>query len=182
MDNKKKEVLDQNITPIEHVVENEQVVENEPEKEIIVETEPVRKNTIVDETGIIAKETKVTGDIATKGHLMIHGAVYGNISANGNVVVNGKVEGEISCKNIKFSDCKAKTNTTVEEHADIGKEAVIEGRITCKRITVEGMLKGDVEAEEVCLYETARVVGSIVAKTLSMEAGAELQGNVRVVK
>ena len=38
--------------------------------------------------GIIGKQTKVTGDIKTKGHVTIEGTVTGDVSARGNVIVN----------------------------------------------------------------------------------------------
>ena len=46
---------------------------------------------IKDEFGVIAKETKVTGNIKTDGHIVIEGSVRGNITAKGNVVVLGSV-------------------------------------------------------------------------------------------
>lgn len=172
MEENKYETLETNVTPEEEVMEAEPVEEN------VV----VNENVIVDETGIIAKDTRVTGDIETKGHLLIHGEVLGNISANGNIVVTGKIAGDIACKSIKFSDCRAKTNVTAQEDVSIEQDTRVEGKITCKKITVDGMLKGDIEAEEVSIFSTAKVLGNIIAKSLSMEPGAELQGSVRVVR
>lgn len=163
-------------------IKNETLETNDTPAEEIEEIKPVEENVVVDETGTIAKETKVAGDITTKGHLLIHGEILGNINANGNIVATGKIAGDISCKNIKFSGCKAKTNVTAEEDVNIEKDTRVEGKIICNRISVDGMLKGDIEAEEVSIFQTAKVVGSIVSKSLSMEPGAELQGSIRVVK
>lgn len=172
MEENKYETLETNVTPAEEVEESKPAEEN-----VVID-----EKAVVDETGIIAKETKVTGDITTKGHLLIHGEVLGNITANGNVVVTGKLAGDISCQNIKFSDCKAKTDVFAQGDVNIEKDTRVEGKIICKRITVDGMLKGDIEAEEVSIFQTAKVLGNIISKSLSMEPGAELQGNIRVVK
>lgn len=43
-----------------------------------------------DETGIIGEETKVLGNIKTKGHVEVFGFVKGNIEAKGDVFVVGK--------------------------------------------------------------------------------------------
>ena len=55
---------------------------------------------IYDEMGVIGPDTKVYGNISTKGHVTILGTVKGDISANGNVIVKGIVKGKIICDNI----------------------------------------------------------------------------------
>ena len=68
------------------------------EKEYMNRTEIV--NGVIDEMGVIAENTRVVGDITTKGHLAVAGTVEGNISAKGNVVITGVVKGNITCDNL----------------------------------------------------------------------------------
>lgn len=54
---------------------------------------------------LIAKGTKITGDILSDGDLRIDGELKGNISSKGRLVVgdSGTIEGEIKCASCEIS-------------------------------------------------------------------------------
>lgn len=138
---------------------------------------------IVNEMGMIAHATKITGDISTQGHLTVLGEVEGNIAANGNVIAKGKITGDISCDNLEISGCDAKTNLNVKHSVTIDEGTRVEGQISCGKIAIDGIVIGDIEAEnEINIYQNARVKGNIKTKALGIETGAQLEGNVMVVK
>lgn len=138
---------------------------------------------IVEENGIISSNTKVAGDISTEGHLAIYGEVEGNISARGDIVATGKIEGDIVCNNLKMTGCQVKTNISVKEFVILDENARVEGRIQCRNISIDGNVRGDIDASgEVNIYKNARILGNIKTKALGIESGAEIQGNVEVVK
>lgn len=141
------------------------------------------KDIIIDETGIISEKMKVTGDITTDGHLVIYGEVEGNITARGNITVTGSVHGDITCCSLKLSNCQARSNLTVREKVVIDGGSRLEGNVQCGLLAVDGMIKGDIQAaEEINVYKNAKIAGSIKTKALGIESGAELQGNIMVVK
>lgn len=137
----------------------------------------------VDETGVIAANTKVTGDIVTRGHLMIYGEVEGNITAAGNISATGKIVGDISCSNLKLNGCQLRSNLTVKENIIMDAGSKVEGRVICRVLSADGAIKGDIEAaSEVQVHSNASIMGGIRTKSISVDAGAQLQGSMQVVK
>ena len=136
-----------------------------------------------DEMGIIAADTKIVGDIMTGGHITIYGEVIGNITAKGNVYASGKIDGDISCCNLKLSNCSAKANIIVKESVAIDTEAKVEGKIICGNLSVDGEIKGNIDAKDsISIYKNAKVAGDIKSKSLGIEPGSTVQGNVMVVR
>ena len=76
-------------------MEEEKKQQTEYEEPVQEETAEEEKNhegvLPIDETGVIAANTKVTGDIVTRGHLMIYGEVEGNVTAAGNITATGRI-------------------------------------------------------------------------------------------
>lgn len=140
-------------------------------------------NEPVDETGVIAANTKITGDIVTRGHLIINGEVEGNIKAAGNITATGRLLGDVTCENLKLTGCAAQSNLTVRGTIIMDESARVEGEIRCRAISADGFVKGNIEAaSEVSVHSHASIVGGIRTKSLSVDAGAQLQGSINVVK
>lgn len=155
--------------------------ESKPSAKEVSATPP--REIVAEETGVISSNTKVIGDIGTEGHLAIYGEVEGNISARGDIIATGKIEGDITCSNLKMTGCQVKTNISVKEMVILDQNAKVEGKIQCKNISIDGNVKGDIDARgEVNIYKNAKISGSIRTKALGIESGAEIQGNVMVVK
>lgn len=175
-----------NLSDTETLEEKPEIVEKETtdqaQSSTVIEAIHV-PDEIVNEMGVIAQATKITGDISTQGHLTILGEVEGNISANGNVIVKGRITGDISCDNLEISGCEAKTNLNVKHSVTIDEGTRVEGQISCGKIAIDGIVIGDIEAKnEINIYQNARVKGSIKTKALGIETGAQLEGSVMVVK
>jgi cytoskeletal protein CcmA (bactofilin family) len=73
-----------------------------------------------------------------------------------------------------------------EVHADtlllIGPRAEVEARIRARHLVIEGTLTGDIiESGHVELRATARMVGSIEARSLHIAAGARFEGTTRTL-
>ena len=126
-----------------------------------------------DETGIIGEETKVLGNIKTKGHVEVFGFVKGNIEAKGDVFVVGKVEGNIQCNKLHIGI------TSQNSNAAIG--GILKGNAVCKDIVVAGTVAGDIIAHgKVGLTKKASVRGNLKAATMCMEIGAKLEGYAEI--
>ncbi len=139
-------------------------------------------NAARDEYGIIAKDTRITGDIKTEGHLTIEGIVKGNIDAKGNVVVSGSVFGNIACDNLILQQGDlADSEITANGHVVIESEVSVKGRVKCRDITIYGKLEGSIEAKEKAqIGEEGIFDGDIKAASLGVQPGARISGTVKV--
>ena len=146
-----------------------------------VKTPEVKADAVSDEMGIIAAGTRVIGDIATKGHLTIAGKVDGDIEAMGDIFTTGQIEGKIKCRKLKADAGSLHTEMTASESVIIGKDSKLVGSISCKDITVEGTVEGDITATgRVILTNCSVVKGNITASNFGVEQGAKLAGTVSI--
>ena len=88
--------------------------------------------------------------------------ITGNLTSSGDIQVDGAVEGDISSRTLT-----------------VGEEAHVDGSIVAESVRVCGQVSGEVRATSVTLAKTARVKGDIAHQSLSIEAGAYIEGNIR---
>lgn len=163
--------------------QTEEVVENPEEQETTYATEEVKKSEllydVVDEFGLIAEDTVISGDVSTHGHLAIAGTVGGNVSAKGNVIISGVVNGKIKCQNLVLEECTLTTNIETSGTITVKAGSQIIGNIKCKDISVDGMVSGDIEVEDtLVISKHASVKGNIKAKSIGMEFGGKISGDI----
>jgi cytoskeletal protein CcmA (bactofilin family) len=84
---------------------------------------------------ILARGTKINGDLETDGDIRIDGRVVGKILAKGKVVVGteGFVEGEIKCKNIDVSG-ELKADVQADEMTVLKATARLMGSFVCRPV------------------------------------------------
>ncbi len=88
--------------------------------------------------------------------------IIGNLRCAGDIQVDGRVEGDIRSKTVT-----------------IGEGAQVKGSISADRATLLGGVDGEIKADQVIIAKTAKVVGDIIHRSLSVEAGAVLDGHCR---
>ena len=91
--------------------------------------------------------------------------IVGNLKSNGDIQVDGTVEGDIDSRLLI-----------------VGTGARIEGSIKADSVRVSGNVHGQIKAKSVTLDKTAKVIGDVVHESLTMEAGAYLEGGVRRIE
>lgn len=91
-------------------------------------------------------------------------AVSGDLHSDGEVQVDGEVVGDVNCHQLV-----------------VGEGAHVRGEIIAEQVTIRGEVQGRVRGTEVSLSKSAKVIGDILHRSLSMEAGAHLEGQVRKV-
>jgi cytoskeletal protein CcmA (bactofilin family) len=149
----------------------------EPEKPV------VENYQAVSEIGVISSNTSINGTVSSKGHIRVEGSVIGDIFAYGDVKVTGKVAGDVEGGNIELGACIVDGDVKARGDVTVGKDSTLAGNMSGQLITIDGKIKGDVDAVKGAhMSSTSLVKGSITAPTLSMSAGAELQGKVNVSK
>jgi len=85
--------------------------------------------------------------------------VIGNLSSAGDMQVDGIVEGDVKSRTLTLGETGAVTGTVEAEQARI-----------C------GSIRGKLVARSVELSRTAKIFGDIIHQTLSIEAGAKVEG------
>ncbi|MGC8765573.1 MAG: bactofilin family protein [Brevinematia bacterium] len=107
---------------------------------------------------------KIEGSINS---MIGEGSVFqGKFFVHGSFQIDGKFEGEIR----------------TEEHLYVGETGKVKTEvIRAKKVTVAGVVLGDIEAlEEVRLLSTGRVLGNITAPQLTMEPGVVVKGSINI--
>ncbi len=87
--------------------------------------------------------------------------IEGNIISEGKIRIDGSVEGEINGDFFIF-----------------GPTALIKGNISAKSVIVMGTVEGNIKAERAELKSSSKVKGDVLAKVLSVEPGASIEGKV----
>ncbi len=88
--------------------------------------------------------------------------IVGDLKSSGDIHIDGSIEGDINSRLLT-----------------VGEQAVVEGCIVADTVRISGTVKGQIKARMVHLDKDARVHGDLTHETLTMEAGALLEGQVR---
>lgn len=87
--------------------------------------------------------------------------ISGNVTGTGQLHIDGRVEGDVECE------------TLIQ-----GEGGTIAGHIACGTVHLAGLVDGTVKARVVTLEPTARVTGDLSYETLSIAAGATIEGRL----
>jgi len=91
--------------------------------------------------------------------------ITGTIKTSGSVQFHGKLDGELIS----------------EGDVTIGKDADIKGNISANAVAMSGSIKGNISAKDrIQMLSTARVLGDIKAKRLTVEDGVTFVGRSEV--
>ena len=88
--------------------------------------------------------------------------IVGDLKSHGDIQIDGTIEGDINSRLLT-----------------VGEQATVEGSIVADTVRISGTVRGQVKAKTVHLDKKARVTGDITHETLTMEAGAFFEGQVR---
>jgi cytoskeletal protein CcmA (bactofilin family) len=87
--------------------------------------------------------------------------VKGEIICNTQLQLDGVVNGHVNAK-----------------HLVIGASGKVFGNINADKVEIKGLVEGEITAEQVVIEKTATVHGNVIHDTLSMEAGAIVEGSL----
>lgn len=88
--------------------------------------------------------------------------VTGDIAAAGQLHIDGSVTGDVRCGSLSQ-----------------GESGAIHGNLHAEEARIAGLVDGAVEAGTLLLEATARVTGDVVYGSLSIAAGAQIDGRFR---
>lgn len=86
----------------------------------------------------------------------------GTLTSQGEVQLDGRIDGDIKA-----------------EHLVIGSTGIVEGIVEAKSVVVKGKIIGSLNASEVKIQSSAHVHGDVFHDTLSIDAGAIIEGSLK---
>ncbi len=86
--------------------------------------------------------------------------IKGDFSSHGDIQIEGALDGSLSTS----GDIK------------VGKDAKIQANVTANNIFISGTIQGTIKATTAILSNTARIVGDIETKNITIEDGALFNG------
>ncbi len=107
------------------------------------------------------------------------GGGFGNLTAF--IDQGSEFEGKLSFKDTVRIDGSFTGEITSDNTLIVGESGEIRASIRSVCVVISGLVEGNIEAsEQIVLHKTARVTGDVVAPSLVVEQGAQLNGNVRM--
>lgn len=87
--------------------------------------------------------------------------IKGDITTLGEIQLDGSVEGDVRSASL-----------TIGEHGSV------QGVVTAEEVVIKGAVKGQIKGRNIRLEKTAKVNGDLFHETLSVEAGAFIEGSL----
>lgn len=87
--------------------------------------------------------------------------IGGDVTSDGALHVEGRIDGHVRCANLYQSET-----------------GVIAGNIVAEEARVAGLVEGTVSARTVLIEATGRVAGDVAYDTISIAAGAQVEGRL----
>ena len=87
-------------------------------------------------------------------------AIEGDLTATADLHLDGRVDGDIKCAALVQGETSEIAGSVVAEHAHVA-----------------GKIKGSITADKLVILKTAQIEGDVTYGTLSIEEGAQVEGN-----
>ena len=130
----------------------------------------------------ITRDTVITGTISSKANIQMNGQMMGDITTEKDVHITGKVDGNVDGDNIVLADGAVIGDLTGKSDVLVDSTAVVIGNVTSDNIDSDGRIKGSVKVgSSISLKSNAVVFGNITSRSLSVQDGAILRGNVQII-
>lgn len=108
---------------------------------------------------MFSKGNKSANRRATPSIIAADCTFSGDVVSDGEVQIDGHLEGDVQCHILV-----------------IGEKGSVAGEVNAETVSVHGTVKGQITAQGVLLAKTARILGDITHDSLSVEAGAYVEG------
>lgn len=132
-----------------------------------------------EETTVISRNTRISGDISSFANINVEGSVQGNIKLTKNIAVSGKVVGNIECNNAVMAGAQMQGSISSKGQVQIDHDSILLGDIDTQYLDLNGRIQGNVEVGGKAEFKNdAIIVGDITASTISVIDGAIIRGYV----
>lgn len=132
-----------------------------------------------EETTIISRNTRISGDISSFANVTVEGSVQGDVKLTKNISVSGKIVGNIECNNAVMAGAQMQGSIASKGQVQIDHDTVLLGNIDTQYLDLNGRIKGNVDVGGKAEFKNdAVIVGDITASTISVIDGAVIKGYV----
>lgn len=131
---------------------------------------------------VIVEDTVIRGEVLSISNMKIAGCIKGPVSSEGDILVTGQIYGNIKGNTITINDGLVEGNILAKSRIALLGEAVVVGDIEANDFVSEGKIKGNVKVHNsISLKNQAVMYGNINAKTVNMQDGVILDGNIKIM-
>lgn len=88
--------------------------------------------------------------------------IVGNLSARVDLHIDGKVQGDVTCGSIVQ-----------------GEGSMIIGKVTAESAKLSGKVEGSIEANDLVIEASARIVGDVLYNNLTIAPGGQIEGKFK---
>ncbi len=113
-----------------------------------------------------AHSQRGNGRMANSGHTFSIIAsdveIVGNLTARVDLHIDGKVQGDVTCGSLVQ-----------------GEGSVIAGKVTAEAAKLSGRVEGSIEANDLVIEASARIIGDVVYNNLTIAPGGQVEGKFK---
>jgi len=138
-----------------------------------------------DDTSVVSKDMRITGNCSTEGLLRIHGRITGDVTARAlELTSTGSIEGDVAASegsdaNDVFIIDGSVTGTVRATRVEVRRGGAVMGGVVADEVVVRGRVQGGILARiRLVLEETAVVEGDVRARRLALKEGGEINGTI----
>lgn len=138
-----------------------------------------RPSGAMEPAAVISSTMVIKGDVELDTSLSVSGKVYGNITCKDQVDANegSYFEGNINAASAKFTGGEVKGNVTCQNQFEMDQHSAMTGDLVAQSAVISGNVVGQIKCtDSVTLTRTASVKGDLYSASISVEAGARLEG------
>ena len=128
---------------------------------------------------VVSSTMVIKGDVELETSLAVSGKIHGNITCKDQVDANegSYFEGNINAASAKFTGGQVKGNVTCERRFEMDQNSSMTGDLVAQSAVISGTVVGQIRcSDSVTLTKTASVKGDLYSASISVEAGARLEG------
>lgn len=152
---------------------------NEPTEPVQVET-PTSDEVVIANAEPAPEPVVVAPQAAPKPNGMM-GMLQSNVSKPSILSEGFYFKGELSAKGAIHVEGSLNGQVQVDE-LTIGSRGQVDGIVSCKNFHIKGRFAGTATCEELTVTSSATVDGHVVYKTLSVQKGASIKGELLLAK
>jgi len=152
---------------------------NEPAEPVNVEA-PTSEEVVIANAEPAPEPVVVAPQAAPKPNGMM-GMLQSNVSKPSILSEGFYFKGELSAKGAIHVEGSLNGQVQVDE-LTIGSRGQVDGIVSCKNFHIKGRFTGTATCEELTVTSSATVDGHVVYKTLSVQKGASIKGELLLAK
>lgn len=118
---------------------------------------------------------------APRATLRSAGELKGDVTSEGSVLLRSNLQSNITAGSVKLTGCTLIGDITANGPVTVSEDSKVTGNITAQSLLCAGEINGDIRISgNTQMDANARVSGSVVTGTISVAAGAVLNGSVEM--